>query len=67
VELARYDPAPGLKSLCQSLCQRPPIGPVLPVFTVYNCLSVNDLAFFLRHHGMEEVIGSIPIRPPINQ
>src|SRR5579863_5476166 len=61
VELARHDPAPGLKSLCQSLCQRPPIGPILPVSTVYNCLSVNNLAFW-RHHGMEEVVGSIPTR-----
>ena len=57
VERARHDPAPGLKSLCQ----RPPIGPVLPVSSVYNCLSVNNLAFW-SHHGMEEVIGSIPIR-----
>jgi len=52
---------PGLKSLCQSLCQRPPIGPVLPIFTVANCLYVNNLAFW-RYHGMEEVTGSIPVR-----
>ena len=33
----------------------------MPVFPVYNCLAVNNLAFW-RFHGMEEVIGSIPIR-----
>ncbi len=44
-----------------SLCQRPPIGPVLPVPPVYNSFAVNNLAFSV-FHGMEEVIGSIPIR-----
>ena len=28
---------------------------------VYNCFTVNNLAFW-HFHGMEEVIGSIPIR-----
>jgi hypothetical protein len=30
----------------------------LPVMPVYNCFTVNNLGFY----GMEEVIGSIPIR-----
>ena len=42
-------------------CQTAPILPVLPTQPVYNQLSVNNLRF-LQFHGMEEVIGSIPIR-----
>jgi len=49
------------KSLCQSLCQRPPRRPVLPVFPTYKAFAVNNLRFS-SFHGMEEVIGSIPIR-----
>ena len=43
------------------LSQIPPRGPFLPVAPVYNFHTVNNL-HFLEHHGMEEVIGSIPIR-----
>jgi len=35
--------------------------PIFPVPPIINSLHVNDLTFFV-HHGMEEVIGSIPIR-----
>jgi hypothetical protein len=38
-----------------------PIMPVLPVLPTHKYLSVNNLAFD-PYHGMEEVIGSIPIR-----
>jgi hypothetical protein len=38
-----------------------PIMPVLPVLPTHKYLSVNNLAFD-SYHGMEEVIGSIPIR-----
>ena len=65
VEYRRAAPATSAahspKSLCQSLCQRRPIGPVLPVLPSSNYIAVNNLAF-LDFHGMEEVIGSIPIR-----
>jgi len=43
------------------LSQIPPRGPFLPVAPVYNCHAVNNLPFW-ELHGMEEVIGSIPIR-----
>ena len=49
------------KSLCQSLCQRPPRRPVLPAFPTSKAFAVNNL-HFPSFHGMEEVIGSIPIR-----
>src|SRR5271168_3839859 len=49
------------KSLCQSLCQRPPRRPVLPVFPTYKAFAVNNL-HFSSSHGMEEVVGSIPTR-----
>jgi hypothetical protein len=38
-----------------------PTMPVLPVLPTRKYCSVNNLAFD-PHHGMEEVIGSIPIR-----
>jgi hypothetical protein len=38
-----------------------PIMPFLPVMPVYKCFAVYNLRF-RAHHGMEEVIGSIPIR-----
>jgi hypothetical protein len=38
-----------------------PIMPVLPVLPTHKYISVNNLAFD-PYHGMEEVIGSIPIR-----
>ncbi len=53
--------ARGPKKLVSNWCQRRPIGPVLPVLPSSKCLSVNYLAF-RSFHGMEEVIGSIPIR-----
>jgi hypothetical protein len=43
------------------LSQIPPRGSFLPVAQVYNCHAVNNLPFY-GFHGMEEVIGSIPIR-----
>jgi hypothetical protein len=43
------------------LSQIPPSGPFLPVVPVYNHCTVNNLRF-RSQHGMEEVIGSIPIR-----
>jgi hypothetical protein len=44
-----------------SLSQIPPIGPVLPTQPVYKPFAVYILARD-SFHGMEEVIGSIPIR-----
>jgi hypothetical protein len=41
-----------------------PIGPFLPVVPVHKCCAVYILRFEL-FHGMEEVIGSIPIRSTI--
>jgi hypothetical protein len=44
-----------------SLSQIPPIGPVLPTLPIHKPFTV----YILRgdsFHGMEEVIGSIPIR-----
>ena len=44
-----------------SLSQIPPIGPVLPTLPIHKPFTV----YILRRdsfHGMEEVIGSIPIR-----
>jgi hypothetical protein len=38
-----------------------PSMPVLPVWPTHNHCIVNNLAFD-PYHGMEEVIGSIPIR-----
>ena len=46
------------------LSQIPPSGPSLPVVPVYNNCTVNNLRF-RSQHGMEEVIGSIPIRSTI--
>jgi hypothetical protein len=46
-------------------CQTAPILPVFPTHPVYNHLSVNNLGF-RQFHGMEEVIGSIPIRSTNN-
>jgi hypothetical protein len=46
------------------LSQIPPRGPFLPVAPVYNYHAVNNLPFW-ELHGMEEVIGSIPIRSTI--
>jgi hypothetical protein len=47
--------------LVSNWCQTAPSTPVLPVNPINNRLSVYNLRFF-RFHGMEEVIGSIPIR-----
>ena len=44
-----------------SLSQIPPIGPVLPTVPTYKWSAVYNLALESLH-GMEEVIGSIPIR-----
>jgi hypothetical protein len=44
-----------------SLSQIPPIGPVLPTLPVCKPFTVYNLAGDSLH-GMEEVIGSIPIR-----
>jgi hypothetical protein len=52
---------PSLKKFVAFLSQIPPRGPFLPVVPVYNHCSVNNLRFWTLH-GMEEVIGSIPIR-----
>jgi hypothetical protein len=41
-------------------CQRGAISPVLPVLPTSNHFAVNNLRFL--QYGMEEVIGSIPIR-----
>jgi len=58
----RLSPRPKLvRNLVSNWCQRPPIWPVLPTQPTRNHLSVNNLRF-QAFHGMEEVIGSIPIR-----
>lgn len=44
-----------------SLSQIPPIGPVLPTLPIHKSFAVYILAWD-SFHGMEEVIGSIPIR-----
>jgi hypothetical protein len=49
------------KKFVAFLSQIPPKGPFLPVVPVYNYCTVNNLRF-RSQHGMEEVIGSIPIR-----
>jgi hypothetical protein len=62
--LTRHDSAHdpiGFRNLVSNWCQTVPIVPVFPTQPVYNHLSVNNLVFF-QFHGMEEVIGSIPIR-----
>ena len=43
-----------------------PIMPVLPVLPTRKHCSVNNLGFD-PYHGMEEVIGSIPIRSTNNK
>ena len=48
-------------NLAASWQQILPSMPVLPVLPTHNRCIVNKLAFD-PHHGMEEVIGSIPIR-----
>jgi hypothetical protein len=50
-----------MKNLVSIWCQKPPIWPFLPTQPTYNPLPVNNLHFHALH-GMEEVIGSIPIR-----
>jgi hypothetical protein len=60
-ELARHDPAHGPENLVSIWCQIPPRRPIFTVLPVFNSLSVNNLGF-QDFHGMEEVIGSIPIR-----
>ncbi len=52
---------PTAPKLVSTWCQSAPIVPVLPVPPTSNQLAVNKLTF-LHFHGMEEVIGSIPIR-----
>ena len=52
---------PLLKKFVAFLSQIAPIVPVLPTQTVPKCCAVYYLRFEL-FHGMEEVIGSIPIR-----
>ena len=61
VSYSRHKCSPRPENLVSNWCQRPPIGPVLPVLPSNNPLSVNYLGFWY-FHGMEEVIGSIPIR-----
>jgi hypothetical protein len=66
--LTRHDSAHdpiGFRNLVSNWCQTVPIVPVFPTQPVYNHLSVNNLVFF-QFHGMEEVIGSIPIRSTNN-
>jgi hypothetical protein len=46
--------------------QIPPFAPVLPTVPVRKYCAVYNLRFDL-FHGMEEVIGSIPIRSTNNQ
>jgi hypothetical protein len=68
LRLTRHDSAPGpigYKNLVSNWCQTAPYLPVLPTQPAYNHLSVNNLRF-IRFHGMEEVIGSIPIRSTNN-
>jgi hypothetical protein len=52
---------PSLKKFVAFLSQIPPRGPFLPVVPVRKHCAVYNLRFPLLH-GMEEVIGSIPIR-----
>jgi hypothetical protein len=61
VNCSRHKRSSRPKGLCQSLCQRPPIRPVLPVLPSSNCFIMNNLTFY-GFHGMEEVVGSIPTR-----
>jgi hypothetical protein len=49
------------KKFVASLSQIPPIVPVLPTQPIRKRFAVYDLRFY-SFHGMEEVIGSIPIR-----
>jgi hypothetical protein len=48
------------------LWQIPPIGPVLPVLSTYNCFAVNDLRLD-RHLHTVEVVGSNPAVPTISK
>jgi hypothetical protein len=52
---------PAAKSFVASLSQIAPIVPVLPTQPTLKCCAVYNLRLEL-FHGMEEVIGSIPIR-----
>jgi hypothetical protein len=63
IELAPHGPArrSAWQKFVASLSQIPPIGPVLPTLPVYKSFAVYNLARD-SFHGMEEVIGSIPIR-----
>ena len=54
-------PSLRLAKFVASLSQIPPTGPVLPTQPVYKSFAVYILARD-SFHGMEEVIGSIPIR-----
>jgi hypothetical protein len=49
------------KKFVASLSQIPPILPVLPTVPTRKCCAVYNLGKE-SFHGMEEVIGSIPIR-----
>jgi len=53
--------APLGKKFVASLSQIPPIGPVLPTPPIHKPFTVYILRWD-SFHGMEEVIGSIPIR-----
>src|SRR5260370_37434241 len=61
--LAPHRPTPGhLVSCLPAFCpQIPPIGPVLPTVPTCKYCAVYNLGEDC-FHGMEEVIGSIPIR-----
>jgi hypothetical protein len=68
VHIARYSSSwshtaspKALEKFVAFLSQIPPRGPFLPVVPVRKYCSVYILRFRLLH-GMEEVIGSIPIR-----
>jgi hypothetical protein len=52
---------PAAKKFVASLSQIAPIVPVLPTLPTRKCCAVYNLRF-ASFHGMEEVIGSIPIR-----
>ena len=52
---------PAAKKFVAFLSQIPPIGPVLPTQPTNKSFAVNNL-ISVSFHGMEEVIGSIPIR-----
>jgi hypothetical protein len=54
VSSSRHRRSPLPSKLVSNWCQRPPIGPVLPVLPSYNFCIVNNLDF-LGFHGMEEV------------